>query len=633
MLKTIRNILKTVFRFLRKSPGARCGQAPGRSVLPSCLFEKSIDSGGDKWYNEYLQLEGLLGGGKMKRTAFLVLILVAGATGKAFSLEQGYGLYTGWEDWARLRLGWRAELVSSYDRTGGNKDASYYESPPGFIQEPLTATLGTIQGPGMIYRFWMPHLIAKQGFPVRMYFDGEATPRIDSTSIEVLGGTFNYFSAPLVTTFAGGQVCYEPIGFSESVRIETDTVPSSHWSAKWHYYQFSCITFPPGTEVDSYSGSLTSEQQTARQEMVSLFDNAGIHPAGDNPTAVEVSAADISIPAAQCATVADLSGPGLIRRLNLRMDGASDAELEALRLKVYYDGQAAPAIDASVGRFFGAGSGRATYRSLPIGTDSPHAGEGFYCYWPMPFAESVLVQLCNTGGAEIAVDSATVEYEPKEIDRDMCYLHAVENASIKQEGQIYHNVLSTTGRGHYVGELLYVVQDVNDFWMLEGDDVITVDGTETLYGTGLEDIYNGGYYYNWVAKQTDEPEGIKPRSAIRPLNGILYVHRETGFARADQYRWRIADGIPFTRSIDVKVECRYSVTGASWTSVVFWYQLPGMLEDINADGGVDALDFAAFGLWFGKSNCDRCGGAELTGNGAVWWHDFGVFTDMWLAAE
>jgi len=572
----------------------------------------------------------------MKRTAFLVLILVAGVAGGALSSDLGYGVYSRWEDWARLRLGRRAGLASSYDRTGGNKDYSYFESPDGQISQEVDATIKTIEGPGIIYRFWMPHLTAKQGFALRMYFDGEQNPRIDTSTADLLGAAYSccYFKAPFVNTFAGGQVSYEPIPFEQSVRIETTTIerPPETWSPRLYYYQYSFMTFPPGSAIDSFDPCSPAESQE-RSDVALLFDNAGSHPAGDNPGAIVVGETDFLIQAGTCRTIADLPGSGIIRRLNVRMDSATNAELQGLQLRVFYDGSDAPAVDVSVANFFGAGNERVVYRSLPLGTQSDDLNGEFYCYWPMPFRESVRVELCNTTDANITIDSAKVEYEAKTIDRDMCYLHAVENSSIKQQGQIYHTILSTTGRGHYVGELLYVVQDVNDFRMLEGDDVITVDGTQTLHGTGLEDTYNGGYYYNWVAKQTDEPEGIRPRSAIRPLNGILYVHRETDFARADQYRWRIADGIPFTRSIDVKVECRYSMTGASWTSVVFWYQLPDMLEDINADGGVDTLDFAVFGLWFGQSNCGRCGGAELTGDGAVWWDDFGVFSDMWLADE
>jgi hypothetical protein len=542
----------------------------------------------------------------------------------------GYEAYTAWEDWARLHLGFKSDLASSYDRDGGGDDYSQYESPPGLITGDVNAIIKTIEGPGVIYRFWMPHAMARRYFVVRMFFDGEVTPRIDTNSTAIMNGAFSYFSAPLITTFAGGQVCYEPIPFAQSLRIETRNKKLDVW-ANQHYYQYSYHTFPEGATIDSYTGQLMPQQEQARSEAVSLFNNVGQHPAGSSPTAVDVNVSAIMIGPDSSITLASLTSPGLIRKLNIRMNDANDAELGGLRLQVLYDGQQTPAIDVSIAHFFGAGKERTAYRSIPLGTNSTDPNEGFYCYWPMPFHQSVLVQLYNTTDEPIFVDLAKIEYETKDIDRNMCYLHAVENTSIKQSGQIYHTLLSTTGRGHYVGDLLYVEQDANSFWMLEGDDVITVDGTMTQYGTGLEDAYNGGAYYNWVAPQGDEPEGVCPQSAIRPLNGILYVNKKDFLARADQYRWRIADCIPFSRSIEVNVECRYGITGSRWTSVGFWYQLPFPLEDLNDDRTIDLADFAIFAQWWLESNCGDCGKADLTGDSQVKWDDLREFTSNWLA--
>jgi hypothetical protein len=521
-------------------------------------------------------------------------------------------------------------LASSYDRSGGNDDYSHYESPPGLITEDVNAIVKTIEGPGVIYRFWMPHVMARRNFVVRMFFDGEATPRIDTDSTAIMGGAFSYFADPLITTCAGGQVCYEPIPFAQSLRIETRNKAIPPW-ANHHYYQYTYHTFPEGTTIDSYTGQLTPQQEQARSEAVSLFNNVSQHPAGSSPTAVDVNVPATIIGPDSSITLASLTGPGLIRKLNIRMDDANDVELEGLRLQVFYDGRQTPAINASIAHFFGAGRERAAYRSIPLGTDPNDPNEGFYCYWPMPFRQSALVQLYNTTDEPIFVNLAKIEYEAKAIDRDMCYLHAVENTLIKQSGQIYHTLLSATGRGHYMGDLLYVEQDANSFYMLEGDDVIIIDGTMTQYGTGLEDAYNGGAYYNWVAIQPDEPEGVYPRSATRPLNGILYVNKKDFLARADQYRWRIADCIPFSRSIEVNVECRYAYNGSRWTSVAFWYQLPYPLEDLNDDRKVDLADFAIFAQWWLKSNCGNCGGADLTGDGQVRWDDLREFTSNWLA--
>jgi len=309
------------------------------------------------------------------------------------------------------------------------------------------------------------------------------------------------------------------------------------------------------------------------------------------------------------------------------MTDANDSELTGLNIRVFYDGQAEPAIDIPVAHFFGAGKERAAYKSLPIGTDS---NDGFYCYWPMPFRESVLIQLENTAASPITIDSAKVEYEQKELDHHTCYLHAVENTLVKS-GQIYHTILSAQGRGHYVGDLLYVEQNVNRFGMLEGDDVIYADGQLVQNGAGLEDTYNGRAYYNWVAVIPDEPEGPRPQSATRPLNGILYVNRYTDFARADQYRWRISDYIPFSQSIEVNVECRYASKGSRWTSVGFWYQLPHLLEDLNRDGIVNFDDFCRFASRWEQEDCGDCGFVDFTGDKKANALDLADFAEFWLA--
>ena len=520
----------------------------------------------------------------------LIAFLWSGIAAGPSHADPGYAAYTDWVGWARLSSGEGAGLASSYDRSGANIDYNHYESPAGLVTDAVPAIIKTINQPGVIYRFWMPHATDSQ--IVRMYFDGELTPRIDTTSETILDGNFAYFTAPLVDTFAGGQVCYEPIFFAQSIRIETMTQPLTGYKSR-HYYQYSYITFPPGTLLTTYDGTLSPEQQAARDATVALFNNVGQHPAGQNPAAVAVPTPPTSIPAGATLTLFTGNGPGIIRRLNVRMDAAADAALDGLHLEVTYDAETTPAIDVPVAQFFGAGHLRATYQSLPIGTDSP---DGFYCYWPMPFRDAVSVSLVNTTTSSIDIDSAWVEYEAVSVPNDMCYFRAHAFTDTKATGQVYHPILSATGRGHYVGNLLFTEQDAFSFAMLEGDDVITIDGAEVLYGTGLEDAYNGGFYYNWVGTAPPEPEGPDPQSASRPLNGILYVHREDGVehARADQYRWYIADRIPFYNSIDVDIENRYAVDGATFASVAFWYQQPTLAGDIDDDGAVNENDLPLF---------------------------------------
>lgn len=520
--------------------------------------------------------------------AFGWIACMAPAEGHA-QAAGGYGDYLDWEGWARVCPSGRAGLASSTDPGGGAVDNNHYEFPPGHLDGDYDVTAATLRGPGIIYRFWMPHYTATRPFAIRMYFDGETTPRIDTDSEQILGGTFSYFRSPLVTTFAGGQVCYEPIAFRDSLRIDTE-----NREGLAHFYQYTYRIFEPGTCIASWDGSLAPETRAARSATIAMFLQAGRHPDGESASAARHVVGPSAIPEDGVLTIGDLGGPGWIRKLNMRMDGASDADLDSLRLRVFWDFSDVPAIDAPVGWFYGAGHDRASYRSLPIGTDSR---DGFYCYWPMPYRREALIQLWNTTTHPVTIDSTVVEFDLKPVGPDMGYLHAVAKSDTREAGTIVHEMVETHGTGHYVGNVLYLEQDHASHYMLEGDEIIVADET-AIQGTGVEDAYNGGYYYNWVANPMDEPEGPSPPSAIRPLNGILCVDkRQTPpFARADQYRWMIADRVPFQESLRVSVETRYAQLGSRWTSVAFWYQLPSTGSGVLPPGG--AGDRGAR-LWIG----------------------------------
>jgi hypothetical protein len=108
-------------------------------------------------------------------------------------------------------------------------------------------------------------------------------------------------------------------------------------------------------------------------------------------------------------------------------------------------------------------------------------------------------------------------------------------------------------------------------------------------------------------------------------------------AIADQYRWRIADCIPFSRSIDVNVECGYAVDGSRWTSVAFWYQLPSHLEDFDDDGDVDFADFAVLAsAWMsqtGQPNWNPVCDISSPKDNIINWSDLAIFSEQWLAGR
>jgi hypothetical protein len=248
----------------------------------------------------------------------------------------------------------------------------------------------------------------------------------------------------------------------------------------------------------------------------------------------------------------------------------TDAALDGLRVRVRYDGSTDNAIDVPVSQFFGAGHERALYKSLPLGTDSP---QGYYCYWPMPYRAGAVVELYNSTTADITIDSAAVEHKAGAVSPQAGYLYAVYNES---QGGTYHTLLNVEGRGHYVGNLLSAQNTGISRDFLEGDDSITVDGSLVLRGTGLEDAYNGGYYYNHVLKTTTDYDVENPENGILAYSGLLHMDDSfhgDAFVRTDQYRWLIGDSIPFTSGLEVLVE-NTGGTSTRFASTAFYYLTP-----------------------------------------------------------
>ena len=83
---------------------------------------------------------------------------------------------------------------------------------------------------------------------------------------------------------------------------------------------------------------------------------------------------------------AELEGPGCIRHLwvTTRAEGYAAREIV---LRIYFDGEPVPYVEAPLGDFFGVMHGLGWY---PIDTPflSVKAQSGYNCYFPMPFARS-----------------------------------------------------------------------------------------------------------------------------------------------------------------------------------------------------------------------------------------------------
>lgn len=503
----------------------------------------------------------------------------------------GYEALTDWSalSWSKAVVD--TELFSSYDRAGDNLDYSHFLSPTGFQTGDVSgAVAAQVSGPGVVRRFWMPHATADRRFDLRVIIDGVTV--YDTDSNLYLQGDVGYVDDVLTTTYIGGQTSYEPIVFQDSLVIETNNFDSAtnNSTTSKHYYQHTVQKLPRGSAVLPTTGTLSAAQQSARDQAAQVVQSLGSNPAGPSGTSITALTSATSLPAGATLSLSSPSGMGVVRSLNLSMASASDAELDTLRLRVRYDGEASNAIDVPVSHFFGVGAGRADYQSLPLGV----AGDGsFYSYWPMPFRDGAEIELYNPGGVPIGIDMAQVEIEPGDVATQAGYLHAVYNQETTTAGQTHHEMLDVSGKGHYVGNMLWLELTNDRRNILEGDDIIIVDGTEVLYGTGLEDAYNGGYYYNHVGKRTTDGDIPDPESGTGAFSGLLRMDFDTlgdAQTRTDQYRWLITDPVAFDEGINVKIENFNNQADVQFGSTVFYYLVDAVEGDLNGDGGVGIED-------------------------------------------
>lgn len=428
---------------------------------------------------------------------------------------------------------------SSYDRSGGNGDAGNF-----FRKEGSTAVLADIRGPGCIYRFWS----ANAAGHLRIYFDGETTPRIDCPMQDLFLAKVTPFEAPLVGHKSGGWYCFFPMPFRKSCRIEV-TDPGSL------YYHVEYQLFPDGTPIRTFTRTLTPDDQKALTTILAQWAHFGTDPKSLTLTTNRIGG-QVICPAGQTRVLGELNGPAEVTALRMKIDPASRFSLRQTVLRVYWDGAAKPGIEAPLGDFFGAGFGDQRFTALP----DAMTDDGYVCYWPMPFARSARFEIANAGANHAISIVWSVAYgQLSQPLPDAGYFHAQWHRQTTVAGEHFH-ILQTTGRGHYVGEHTDMQGD-RGIWFLEGDEKIYVDGETfpSIYGTGTEDFYTGGWYFD---------EG--------PFNLAYHgcILKDESLSRVAAYRYQIQDCVPFQHDLKVDIEHggMNDYPGADYSCVAYWYQ-------------------------------------------------------------
>jgi hypothetical protein len=274
----------------------------------------------------------------------------------------------------------------------------------------------------------------------------------------------------------------------------------------------------------------------------------------------------------QVFTLADIRGPGAIQHIWMTPTGTWRYSI----LRMYWDGEATPSVEAPVGDFFASGWQRyAQISSLAVAVNP---GSAFNSYWVMPFRKSAHITMENIGEKEMTL-YYQITYALTDIAEDEGYFHAqFRRVNPLPYKDVYTLVDGIRGQGHYVGT--YLAWGVhNNGWWGEGEIKFYMDGDRdfaTIVGTGTEDYFCGSYNFeNRLTRQYQE--------FTTPYSGMPLVIRPDGLYQSQQrfslYRWHITDPIRFEKDLRVTIQAlgwrsgdRYLPLQDDIASVVYWYQ-------------------------------------------------------------
>lgn len=421
-------------------------------------------------------------------------------------------------------------MISSYDRTGANEDYNHFQGKTKDGQ----CILADLKGPGVISRFWFTGIEADK--KIRLYFDGEKTPRFEFSWDDLRAGLPPFDVEPLSIDEQNCWYSFIPVPFKKRLLITTEDVGYQYGKAPKMYYQINWQPMPAGQTVTSLSPQADFSALKPVSEIWKNMDFGQLPPAE----------AKFDVPSGQAVEL--WSGQGAATVQAFTIDSAiNDPDLlRNVLLKIYWDGNNEPSVAVPLGDFFGSVWRRWRSQSSMFGS----IDNTFFSRFPMPFAKSARFVVENRSEQAIALKFGIREGTFS----GGGYFHAGWLSSAASATGHPHTVLQVKGKGRYAGCIVAQVSYDKSFWALESDESMYVDGEKSWQGTGLEDYFNSGWYYGNVF--------------ARPLHGLPV---KAPF-RSVQYRLHPTEPVLFDRSFEMEFERGPNqASHAAYESVAFYY--------------------------------------------------------------
>ena len=306
----------------------------------------------------------------------------------------------------------------------------------------------------------------------------------------------------------------------------------------------------------------------------------------------------IPVPRGEKVTLGQAQGCGYIAQLWLTFPGwfwqnwdpqqpIDQSILKTLILRLYWDGEDRPAVEAPVGDFFGIGLCEvAHFTSRYFGMSSG----GFFCSFPMPFAKGFRLEVENRDPSIDTKVYANVLYQlTDDLPEQWGYFHAQFRTG-ENSGPDPLLIARAEGRGHYAGCTLSIqAREHNYLGFLEAPEYVYIDDDwhkARIVGSGLEDYFLGGWYFREGPFHADL-HGLPVKDALNSMCAMYRVHE--------------ADAIHFKRRFKLEFIDPFKPQGKPFrhSSTAFLY--------LDSPGGTGPEIPAADTLlcWYRMRNCDH----------------------------
>jgi len=270
-------------------------------------------------------------------------------------------------------------------------------------------------------------------------------------------------------------------------------------------------------------------------------------------------------------TVADLRGPGVLRMIHFAMPGTLRLDRELL-LRIYWDDEAFPSVEAPLVDFFGSPNGEINV----LDTAVMNVNRGFNCYLPMAFRRRARIVVSNdyprVGPEGLWGRSPCYFYalwHPVDsLPDNTGYLHAFWRKEALLVGGRPYLVFRARGQGRFVGWNVSVRMPYPNRYLLP------VDLNENLY---LDDGREPDLVFQGMEDSMGFSYGFPPQPSQFPYTGWHPI--EGGYCA---YRWFLRDAVSFDRF------CRMTVA--------FGPREPWFTEQFSAPESV--LEFTSVAYWY-----------------------------------